>query len=163
MNSHFNKTTTRTSNNLKDILTTEHEAIQNLKNTIQILETTHNTLTNNKTCFTCAHSLGIIRKLKKTIKRIKQSNKLLKNDNSKISKSWNHWINHHQDLNRQIEDYQLISNSNHQIMNHSTALQQKAQTSLEDWKKNSNKIKEYAKIELTKLSQKQESMNNPTN
>ena len=65
MNSHFNKTTTRTSNNLKDILTTEHEAIQNLKNTIQILETTHNTLTNNNTCFTCAHSLGIIRKVKK--------------------------------------------------------------------------------------------------
>ena len=48
MNSHFNKTTIRTSNNLKDILTTEHEAIQNFKNTIQILETTHNTLTNNK-------------------------------------------------------------------------------------------------------------------
>ena len=48
-------------------------------------------------------------------------------------------------------------------MNHSTALQQKAQTSLEDWKKNSNIIKEYAKIELTKLSQEQESMNNSTN
>ena len=99
----------------------------------------------------------------KNIKRIKQSNKLLENDNSKISKSWNHWINHHQDLNRQIEDYQLISNSNHQIMNHSAALQQKAQTSLEDWKKNSNKIREYAKTELTKLSQEQESMNNSTN
>ena len=101
--------------------------------------------------------------MKKTIKRIEQSNKHLEEGNSKISKLWNHWINHHQDLNRQIEDYQLISNSNHQIMNHSAALQQKAQTSLEDWKKNSNKIREDANTELTKLSQEQESVNNSTN
>ena len=80
-----------------------------------------------------------------------------------MSMRWNHWINRHQTLNRQIEDYQLISNSNHQIMNHAAVLQQETQTGLDDWKKDSKRIREEANTELTKLSQEQESVDNPTN
>ena len=163
MNSHYNKTTIRTSNNLKNTLTTDHEAIQNLNNTIQIIEKTHNILKKKKTCNTCAHSLGIIRGLKKTIKKIEKANKNLKRGNTKMSRRWDHWINRHENLDRQIKDYQLISNSNHQIVNHAAVLQQEIQTGLDDWKKDSKRIRKEANTELAKLSQEQKSVDNPTN
>ena len=80
-----------------------------------------------------------------------------------MSRRWNHWINRHQNLNRQIEDCQLISNSNHQIVNHVAVLQQEIQTGLDDWKKDSKRIREEANTELAKLTQEQKSVDNPTN
>ena len=163
MNSHYNKTTIRTSNNLKNTLTTEHEAIQNLNNTIQIIEKTHNILRKNKTCNTCAHSLGIIRGLKKTIKKIEKANKNLKRGNTKMSWRWGHWICRHENLDKLIRNYHLISNSNHQIVNHVAEHQQEIQAGLDDWKKNSKRIREEAITELAKLAQEQKLVDNPTN
>ena len=80
-----------------------------------------------------------------------------------MSRRWNHWISRHENLDKQIRNYQLISNSNHQIVNHAAVLQQEIQTGLDNWEKDSKRIRKEANTELTKLSQEQESVDNPTN
>ena len=153
MNSHYNKTTIRTSNNLKHTLTTEHEAIQNLNNTIQIIEKTHKILRKNKICNTCTQSLGVIRGVKKTIKKIEKANKDLKKANTRMSWRWRLWQCRHVKLDKQIEKYHQIST--HQMPNHVSEYQQGFQAGLADWKEDSKRIRKEAIKELAKIAKLQ--------
>ena len=80
-----------------------------------------------------------------------------------MSWRWDHWICRHENLDKLIRNYHLISNSNHQIVNHVAVLQQEIQTGLDDWKKDSKRIREEAITELAKLAQEQKLVDNPTN
>ena len=101
--------------------------------------------------------------MKKTIKKIEKANKNQKRGNTKISWRWGHWICRHENLDKLIRKYHLISNSNHQIVNHVAEHQQEIQAGLDDWKKNSKRIREEAITELAKLAQEQKLVDNPTN